>query len=385
MLKKFTVSNYRSFENPITLDFTNIGEFDFNEECVEGGLINKAIMYGKNAVGKTNLGLAVVDVMTMIPGKASDITLRHARAKASGFINAKTNEQVAKFEYVFQIENKEIRYEYEKLAVDKLCYESLKIDSELLYELNFDTGEGDFSGFDSYPLLKSLILGNWDESISVLKYILSNTNLDKTATLKKLERFIEGMRNPESIFEQISLDNRASVSIDFIIQGGHFFGLKNFLQEMGVDIDLIPMSIPGKGTILYINYGENKESLPFVEYASSGTLSLVELYPYVEIFNNATFLYIDEFDANFHFEAAKLMFEKFKMNTNCQTIITTHNTDLMSNKYLRPDCYLLMLPNKVVSLMDATDRKLRRGHNLEKLYQSGEFKEMLDRIGEDDE
>lgn len=385
MLKKFTVSNYRSFEKPITLDFTNVGDYDFNDECIRDGLINKSIIYGENAVGKTNLGRAITDIVTMIPGLVSDVTLRQARLKAAGFINAKSNDKVARFEYIFKLDNTEITYIYEKYAVDKLYYESLKIDAELLYELNFSSGESDFSNFRNKPKLNSLNLDSLDERISVLKYILSHANLDKSSSLKKLERFIEGMRSPESVFEQMGIDNRASESIDYIIKKGHALKLENFLHEMGVDINLELVSIPGKGNTLYINYGTKKELLPFVEYASKGTLSLVELYPHIEIFKNSTFIYMDEFDANFHFRAAKLMFEKFKKNSNCQTIITTHNTDIMSNKYLRPDCYLLMFPDKMISLMDATDRKLRRGHNLEKLYQSGEFDELLDRIGDKNE
>jgi len=382
MLKKFTVSNYRSFEKPITLDFTNVGDYDFNEECIKEGLINKAVIYGKNAVGKTNLGYAIVDVMTMIPGRISDVTLRQARTKAPGFINAKSNEQVAKFEYVFQLDSKEIVYNYEKYAVDKLHYESLKIGSELLYELNFSTEKSDFSNFQKNPKLASLNLDKLDERISVLKYILSNANLNKTATLKKLERFIEGMRSPDSVSEQMSLDSRAIEHIDYIIKADRVADLEDFLQKMDVDIKLKTVAIPGKGKTLYIDYGVKREPLPFVEYASSGTLSLVELYPYAKIFTTATFMYMDEFDASFHFGVAKLMLEQFKKNSKCQTVITTHNTDLMSNKYLRPDCYLLMFPDKIISLMNATRRKLREGHDLEILYQSGGFDILANGIGE---
>ena len=56
-----------------------------------------------------------------------------------------------------------------------------------------------------------------------------------------------------------------------------------------------------------------------------------------------------------------------------QSMLTTHNTDLMNNKTTRPDCCYIMTSDKICSLSDATDRELREGHNLAKLYKSGEF------------
>ena len=40
---------------------------------------------------------------------------------------------------------------------------------------------------------------------------------------------------------------------------------------------------------------------------------------------------------------------------------------------MRPDCYFILSDNKLTSFADATNRELREGHNLEKLYMSGEF------------
>jgi hypothetical protein len=60
---------------------------------------------------------------------------------------------------------------------------------------------------------------------------------------------------------------------------------------------------------------------------------------------------------------------------NYQTILTSHNTNLLSNRIMRPDCYFILTPDKLVSFANATDRELREGHNLEKLYVSGEFDE----------
>ena len=56
-----------------------------------------------------------------------------------------------------------------------------------------------------------------------------------------------------------------------------------------------------------------------------------------------------------------------------QKILTSHNTNLLSNRIMRPDCYFILTQDKLTSLANATERELREGHNLEKLYMSGEF------------
>ena len=48
----------------------------------------------------------------------------------------------------------------------------------------------------------------------------------------------------------------------------------------------------------------------------------------------------------------------------------------MSNKIMRPDTlFILSTSGKLTPLCKATDRELREGHNLGKLYMNGEFDE----------
>ena len=63
MLKRFTVSNFKNFKDEISLDFSKIGEYSFNADCLSMRLI-----YGRNATGKTNFGRAFLDIKILLYG-----------------------------------------------------------------------------------------------------------------------------------------------------------------------------------------------------------------------------------------------------------------------------------------------------------------------------
>ena len=61
-LKKFEVKNYKNFKDTFTMDFANIKDYSFNEDCLTDGLIKNAVIYGENGVGKSNFGRAIMDI-----------------------------------------------------------------------------------------------------------------------------------------------------------------------------------------------------------------------------------------------------------------------------------------------------------------------------------
>ncbi len=56
-----------------------------------------------------------------------------------------------------------------------------------------------------------------------------------------------------------------------------------------------------------------------------------------------------------------------------KSFVTTHNTDLMSNDILRPDCYFLIQDNQIKAISECTEKELRKAHNLQKMYKAGAF------------
>lgn len=84
-------------------------------------------------------------------------------------------------------------------------------------------------------------------------------------------------------------------------------------------------------------------------------------------------MFIDEFDAFYHFELSEGVEKRLRKITGVQIFTTTHNTDLMSNDLLRPDCYFLLKDNKIKAISELTVKELRQAHNLQKMYKAGAF------------
>ena len=142
---------------------------------------------------------------------------------------------------------------------------------------------------------------------------------------------------------------------------------------MGIERRLTLEKLPDEQRVLYFAH---EILVPFYPNASSGTVALVNLYRrLIPRVWDASFIYLDEFDAFYHYEMAENVIKFFKRRyPKCQIIMTSHNTNLMTNRLMRPDClFILSSTGTLTALCDATPRELREGHNLEKMYISGEF------------
>ena len=89
--------------------------------------------------------------------------------------------------------------------------------------------------------------------------------------------------------------------------------------------------------------------------------------------SKASFVFMDEFDAFYHFELAYKIVDLMTKFTNTQIVLTTHNTDLLTNDLLRPDCYYYLHDNKVKKLSECTEKDLRKAHNLQRLFKAHAF------------
>ena len=379
MLKYFSVENFHNFKEKVSIDFSDVAEYQYNTDCLTNGYLGKMIIYGRNATGKTNLGRAISDI--------SGILYSHRQRDDPYLIHGGSEKKHAEFQYSFLFGENEFQYRYHKSAMDRLTWESLSMNGKEVFELDY--GERRFhslnlavidaDGIAVNRYLDSTSLNGNDIQIPFLRWIINNAALRDDAPILNLPRFADRMYYSTG-------DSKASQSIDAAIEllmlnQGELKRLEDFLNQIGVPCKLRLETLADKKNELYFVYGSEK--IPFREIASSGTINLFVLYS-VAISANRTFakyggkislLYLDEFDAFYHYELARkiVLYLKYAM-PDCQVIFTTHNTNLMSNELMRPDClFILSTEGKLTSLTHATNRELREGHNLEKLYISGEF------------
>ena len=363
MLKRFEVSGFKNFKDNVTLDFSDVREYKFNSVCITKNLLSKIIIYGKNSIGKSNLGLGMFDIVSHLSSKNVTPGLYDY------YLNVSSLNDYAEFHYVFLFDNQEIDYRYRKDNKQTLVYERVSIDGELFFEYDYKKKKGNTEGIKEIaPTL------NWafQDVDSILKYVLNNTVIYESHPLRRMMRYVSKMLWFRSLDENryIGYKSKSNDYSDFIFEPDVLSEFENFLHKSGVEDDLIVIKDSDGQNRLYF---KNDTPLPFFRVASSGTKALYTFFYWYKTSTEATLMFIDEFDAYYHFELAEsitLMLEKM---TNTQVILTSHNTNLLNNRIMRPDCYFILTKHKLISLANATDRELREGHNLEKLYMSGEF------------
>lgn len=185
MLKKFEVKGFKNFNQNIELNFSDVRDYKFNEWCIQDDLLNKIIIYGKNASGKSNIGLALFDITTHLTDK--NIT----PGVYDYYLNADEETEYAEFRYIFKLESGEVDYLYRKKDIKNLLYERISIDGEVLISYNYETMSGDLEGIKK--LMPSLNYEFQDNSVSILRYIVNNTPSDRVMPLKQLMRFVNNM------------------------------------------------------------------------------------------------------------------------------------------------------------------------------------------------
>ncbi len=367
MIKLFEVEGFKNFKDKITFDFSDVRDYKFNTECISNGLLGKTIVYGKNSVGKTNLGLAIFDIVSHLSSNHVGPGLYDYYLNAN--IHPEFDNEAAQFHYVFSFDNDEIDYYYTKDRDKSLIFEEIKINGKLLFNYNYYMKNGNLDAFKD--LAPTLNLDMQDVE-SILKYIISNTNLPEKHPLRRMIKFVSKMlwfRNLDQN-RYIGYKTQSKVFFDFIFEGNNLFEFEKLLHTAGVNDNLMALKDNDGVERLYFKAGT---PLPFFSVASSGTRALYTFFYWYKTAADVSLMFIDEFDAYYHYELSETIVKILEKMSNTQVILTSHNTNLLSNRIMRPDCFFIMTERGLTSFANATNRELREGHNLEKLYMSGEF------------
>lgn len=361
MLCKFTVKNFKCFKEELVFDLTS-NDYQFNKNIAKDGIVKNSLIYGVNASGKTNLGLAIFDIVFHLTDYDRNMSPFYDE-----YLNLDSKDKVAYFKYEFKFDDDTIIYEYKKNSLYKIIYEKIYLNNDVFLEYDISKPEKKIINFDEARYLT----WEYSDNISSLKYIFSHTKLNDNNPIKKIMDFVTSMLffRDNEIKSFIGIKNNAENMEECIINNKKLKDFEKFLNDNKINYHLDIIEI---GSIKRIGVKFKNGIVPFESVASTGTKSLRLFYYWKMFFNNIRFVFIDEFDSNYHFELSKEIVLLLN-NLNIQVVLTTHNTTLLSNSITRPDCTYLLSNNKIISFSSSTDKELREAHNIEKLYREGHF------------
>lgn len=365
MLAEFRVRNYKNFRDELCFSLESGKNYEFNQNAVYSGIIKDAVVVGYNASGKTNLGRSVMDLLTHLTDKGG------RKEAALFYSNLYNSNHMIWFAYKFKFDSSVLEYEYEKEEEDRVVRECVRIDGKKMIVNDINQCYTKLSGSES------LNLENWDRSISLVKYVYANTMLDKND--KYCQIFLKFIKFVNQMLWVSSTEGLRAVGI--ASDGGNMLDeicnlengveqLEIFLRELGLPFHLTAKDT-GEGKNIYCRMGDKE--VAFAPLMSSGTRSLVFLFLWYIQRKNFSFIFIDEFDAFYHTDLSIAVIRKLMQEKDIQIIFTTHNTDVITNELLRPDCYFLLNDNRIRPFSGLTDKALREAHNLQKMYRAGAF------------
>ena len=368
MLKKFTVSNFKNFKTKTTFDLGNPLNYEFNQDVIINGCVTKAVVLGINGSGKSNLGLALFDIIFHLTDKEK-LFIKYAP-----YLHMDSKVKIAEFEYEFAFDGIIVQYKYAKKSPFELVYESLTVDNQevIKYDFRENTGFTTLKGAETLNLISS------ENKISRVKYVRGNAILVENDKINKA--FYAFMDFVDRMLMFYSLDERGYqgffVGADSFTQGiireGKTKEFEKFLKDNDIEYNLIEKEINGSKE-LYCHF-ENGD-VAFSNIASTGTRALALFYYWYIKLSKVSLVYIDEYDAFYHFELSKRLIGLLKTLPQTQVIVTSHNTDLLSNDLLRPDCYYQISENHIKTFSQLTDKDIRKAHNIQKMYKAGSFNE----------
>jgi AAA15 family ATPase/GTPase len=375
MLAKFSVKNFKNFEKKFTIDLSQTKQYAYSEACVKDGIVKTGLIYGPNSIGKSNLGKAFFDIVQTVTDKERrpDLYLSYA--------NAKHPELATEFVYEFVFGSYRVRYEYSKLTYEDIIKEAFFIDD---VEVVSRYGDSFRTNLEGSATLNSNKLNS---KISVMRFIKANAVLAENPTnnvVWSFFSFIDRMlmfSNLRQNYYQGFIVGNPAVDVE-IIKKGKLAELEAFLNSADVECSLKNLEINGQQKMFFY-FGDN-HYIDFWENASTGTQSLVFFfYWYMQMQADPSlapsFVYLDEFDAFYHEKTAAKVVELLRQ-TQSQVILTTHDSSLLTNELLRPDCAFNMLPEYKNSdsyvmgpLSSRTEKELRQALNIPKMFRAGAF------------
>jgi len=375
MLIEFSVGNYRSFKDQVTLsmvaapivaedkeiDQRNV--FTVDEELT---LLKSAAIYGANASGKSNLAKAMGFMRWFMINSSKDTQSTEQIAVEPFRLSTETEEQPSFFEIIFLMEGMQYRYGFEinrnEVLSEWLYYVPNVRETKLFFrDKNKLELTKKYKGQEIKN--KNLTRGNalFLSVCSQFNVKIANKILAWTANKFKIISGLEDQGYRDYTARCLNQKNQYSEAILKLIKKLDL-GISDLdVEEVEITEEHLPELFPEelKKNILnnspkirsvstfhkkYDAQGKpaTTELFDLEEHESEGTQKLFEIAgPLVDTLFDGKVLVIDEFDARLHpliNQAIVKLFNSIEDNpNNAQLIFITHDTNLLDKKLLRRD------------------------------------------------
>jgi len=419
MLIEFSIENFRSFKEKVTLSLLASSDKSLDNNLIKTDVLNNynllrsEVIYGANASGKSNIVFALISLKKLVMN--SHQFQKGTKIDYSPFkLDEKCLSLPSKFEVILIKNN--IRYVY------GVSFTSEKIIDEYLYyypegrkALIFERKDTDNYRFTTDKKEQKFLS---EKTLQNVLYLSNSTKLNYRKTSDVFDWFKDTLRiigttdHPQLIEDSIESLNKDKKLKEFILKGLNeadlgivdisasiekvsiedldeievspefvpFFKKNLMLQTSGEDIQLINMEIKTFHNVINEYGKELKISFDF-EDESEGTKRLFSLIGiWIDVLRNGRILIVDELDTKLHHLLNILLIKLFHDPTqnkcNAQLIFTTHNTNLLDLDLFRRDQIWFTEKNPsfgntdLYSLIEFSPRKDK---NIQKGYLAGRY------------
>jgi uncharacterized protein len=383
MLISFTVGNYRSFKDKVTLSMeaTAITEHPDNVYITPDGrykLLKSVAIYGANGSGKSNLIMALQSMLELIVENSKFSSVSTFSVDVFQ-LSKKTQKSPSFFEICFLRDNVKYRYGFE-VDESSICAEWLfetKIEKERpLFKRVKDT-------IDRSSVFKEG--KNLEQKTGENRLFLSVVDQNNGAISKIVMTFLG------TLIAISALKHRevATVSMKLLTNQTTVKSFKKFLNEFNLGFSDIEATNTVNDKFELHTQHKIFDSLKRVsglhtfnniESESKGTNKIIDLSGllYIAINSSNKILCLDELDASLHPKLTIAITKLFNAKNNIsptQLIFTTHDTNLLSKGGFRRDQIYFVEKDQyeTTHLYSLVEFKVRKDRSFEEDYIQGRY------------
>lgn len=397
MLLSFSIENYRSIRNKITLNLECEPKKEHPESTTEyrNAKYNRVVsMYGSNASGKSNFIKGMSEMKQMVMNAMTIAPTDNLVFEPFAF-----DEESKKNPTVFEINftKSGIEYHYfvsfnqKKIMEEKLEY-SPNNRMVLIFQRNQGTYNVGANQKELTPLVNMTAANKlflctcvqfnfekakpvYDFFVNDLYFIFSNTYFQTTPNASFTSECFENLLKDQEYHDfTVSLLKSADLNI-----GDIKVKKENRPQIVGGQTSL-PQMIMKQAYVTTITHKvkNGEHELP-VQYESVGTTNLLALsHLFYEASKNDKVVIADGFDDEIHptlLSSIVASFPSLTSKTESQLIFVSHNTAIMNKDLLRRDQVVLFDKDNdgVTELFYLSDFAVRKDENYEREYLLGRF------------